>query len=407
MRETTLANGLRIVTETIPGVRSAGIGVWIRQGSAHERPDRMGASHLLEHMVFKGTGRRTPREIVLDLESLGGSVDAYTSREHTSFQARVLGDHLPIALDVLSDLVLDPLIRQEDLVLEREVVLEEISAVDDTPDDLVFELHGAHLWAQHPYGQSILGTPETVGGLNAETLRTLHQSRYTGGNMVIAAAGHVEHDQVVEQVSKLLGGLPRGEPAPQLAGVPPVQSGIERVTRDCAQSHIVFGCVTPGHADPLRYPLVLLSAAFGGGMSSRLFQRIREELALGYSVYSYQSFHALAGISGVYLGTRPGWEEQAVEAIVGEYADLAHNGLPTRELDQIKQQVKGQVMLSLESTSARLYRLAGFALYDQPYRTLDDVLGRIDAVSEEDIALAASRYFAPDSQMVLTLGPGG
>jgi len=407
MRETRLSNGLRVVTESIAGVRSAGVGVWIRQGSAHEHPDRMGASHLLEHMVFKGTQRRSARQIVLELESLGGSIDAYTSREHTSFQARVLGDHLPIALDVLTDLVRDPLIREEDLALEREVVLEEISAVEDTPDDLVFELHGDHLWGQHPYGQSILGTPQTVRALDSPTLKALHERRYTGCNMVIAVAGYVDHDRVVEQVTELMGDLPTGEPTAALPKVPTTRAGRARIERDCAQSHIVFGCVTPGHGDPARYPLVLLSAAFGGGMSSRLFQRIREELALGYSVYSYQSFHALAGVSGVYLGTRPGWEDQAIEAIEGEYDRLAREGLPAAEFAQIKQQVKGQAMISLESTSARLYRLAGFALHNQPYRTLDDVLGRIDAVTPDDIATTARDYFAPDNQMVFTLGPDG
>lgn len=405
MRDTTLPNGVRVVTEAIPGVRSAGVGIWIKQGSAHEDRARMGASHLLEHMVFKGTERRSPKQIVLELESLGGSIDAYTSREHTSFQARVLGDHLPIALDVLSDLVRAPLIRDEDLDLEREVVLEEISAVEDTPDDLVFELHGEHLWDRHPYGQSILGTPRTVSALDSQTLKRLHASRYTGRNMVIAAAGYVDHDRVVEQVAELLGDIPEGDPVAPLADPPPPHAGLERVERDCAQSHIVFGCVTPGHTDPLRYPLVLISAAFGGGMSSRLFQRIREELALGYSVYSYQSFHAMAGVSGVYLGTRPGWEDQAIQAIAAEYGRLATEGLPSDELAQIKRQVMGQVMISLESTSARLYRLAGFALYDQPYRTLDEVLTKIDAVSEADIASAAERYFAPESQTVLTLGP--
>lgn len=405
MRDTVLDNGVRVLTEEIPGVRSAAVGVWVKVGSAHEHPSRMGVSHLLEHMVFKGTRTRSPRDIVLALESLGGSIDAYTSREHTSFQARVLSDHVDIALDVLADLVLEPRLREEDLQLEREVVLEEIAAVEDTPDDLVFELHSESLWGGHAYGRSILGTPATVSALDADTLARLHGERYVGANLLVAAAGDVRHDDVLAQVRKRFGDLPAGEAVPPLGTVPSAPSGQVEVRRDCSQTHIVFGTITPGHGSDERFPLVLLAAAFGGGMSSRLFQRIREELALGYSVYSYQSFHSLAGVSGVYLGTRPGWEDRAIDAIRSEYRDLAQNALPEADLEQIKRQVKGQVMLSLESTGSRLYRLAGFALYDQPYRTLDDVLARIDGVTRDDLAAVAARYFDPDAQFVLALGP--
>ena len=403
--ETVLDNGIRVLSESIPGVRSASVGVWIKQGAAHEGPHDMGASHLLEHLVFKGTGRRSPHQLALALESLGGSLDAYTSREHTSFQARVLDEHLPEALDVLSDLVLDPLLREEDLALEREVVLEEIATVEDTPDDLVFELHGERLWRDHPYGHSILGTRETVTSMTAERLRALHGERYRGANLVVAAAGNVHHDEVVSRTAALFGPLPRGEAIAPVPAPPRPEAGRERVARDSAQTHVVFGTEVVPHADPLRYPLVLLSAAFGGGMSSRPFQRVREELGLAYAVFAFQSFYASAGISGVYVGTRPGWEERVVEAVVEEHRRLAEGGLPPEELEQTKQQVKGQIMLSLESTSARMYRLAGFALYDEPYQGLDDLLARIDAVSLEEAAEAA-RFFQPERQLVLSLGPG-
>ena len=405
MRESTLANGVRVLTEGIDGVRSAAVGVWIRQGSAHEEARTEGASHLLEHLVFKGTERRSPRELVLELESLGGSIDAYTSREHTSFQARVLADHLPIALDVLSDLVLSPRLRATDLDLERQVVLEEIATVEDTPDDLVFEVHGERLWGGHPYGRSILGSRETVEALDADTLRSIWRRAYAGRNLIVAAAGHVDHDAVVSEVGRLFRDVPEGEVAPAIAAPGAPQHGEHRIGRDTAQSHLVFGTITPGIGHPLRYALIMLSAAFGGGMSSRLFQKIREELALGYSVYSYQSFHSRAGVTGVYLGTRPGWEDRAVAAIRDEYRVLAREGLPAEELDQIKQQVKGQLMLSLESTGARLYRLAGFALHDLPYRTLDDVLARLNAVTREDVQAAAEAYFDPERQLLVTLGP--
>lgn len=402
----TLANGVQVLSERVPGVRSVSVGVWVRQGGAHEAPHELGASHLLEHMVFKGTARRTPHQIALALESLGGSLDAYTTREHTSFQARVLDAHLPEALDVLADLVLCPLLGDDDLELEREVVLEEIAQVDDTPDDLVFELHGARLWKDHPYGSPILGTRETVASLRADDLRALHARRYRGRSLIVAATGNLDHDRFYDLVGTLFGEVDPGEDPPVVPAPAEVARGIEVVPRDTAQTHLVTGSPTVPHADPRRLALVLLSQAFGGGMSSRLFQRIREELALAYTVFSYQSFYARSGLAGVYVGTRPGWEERALDAVREEYRRLAAEGLGAEELEQTRQQVKGQIMLSLESTGARLYRLAGFALHGEPYLDLDGLLAKVDAVTRDDVAAAAARFYAPDDQLVLTLGPG-
>jgi predicted Zn-dependent peptidase len=408
LQESVLSNGIRVLTEAIPGVRSVALGVWIRQGAAHEALSETGASHMLEHMVFKGTERRTPRQIALELERLGGSLDAFTSREHTSYQARVLSEHLPVALDVLADLVLDPLLRQEDLDLEREVVLEEIATVEDTPDDLVFELHGEAMWGDHPYGRSILGTRESVEALGADTLRRIHRERYRRGELIVAAAGHLEHERIVETIGERFGALPGIdlEPVPDIdfaAGGPPVDL---HVRRDTAQTHVVFGSRTPPRSDPQRYPLSLISAAFGGGMSSRLFQRVREEMGLAYSIYSFQSFYSRAGVSGVYVGTRPEGAGRAVDAILEEFGTVMREGLSADELREVKDQVKGQVMLSLENTASRLFRLAGFALYDQPRLTLDQLLERIESVTRDEIMEAAERSFNPDRQAILRLGPG-
>lgn len=400
-----LPNGVQVLAERIPGVRSASVGLWVRQGSAHEPVALMGASHLLEHMVFKGTRRRTAREIAMALESLGGSLDAFTSREHTSFQARVLDEDLPLAMEVLGDLVLDPLLRGEDLDLEREVVLEEIATVEDTPDDLVFDLHAARMWGRHPYGHRILGTTETVGGLPAEALRELHRTRYAGRSLVVAAAGNVDSAEFMDQARTLFGALPSGDGSPELPDLPARTTGEERVERPSAQAHLVFGAATPGHSDPVRYPLVLLSSALGGGMSSRLFQRVREELALAYSVFTFQSFYSLAGVSGVYVGTRPASAGKAAEAVRQELEKVAEHGIPEEELAQTKRQVKGQIMLSLESTSARLYRLAGFALHEEAFLTLDEVVARIDAVSPEEVADAARSFYDPEGMFLLHLGP--
>lgn len=406
MAETRLSNGLQVLTERIPGVRSAAVGVWTRQGAAHEDPELMGASHLLEHLVFKGTRHRTAREIAMTLEGLGGALDAYTSREHTSFQARVLDEHLPVALEVLADLVQNPLLRDQDLALEREVVLEEIATVEDTPDDLVFDLHGAHLWESHPYGHAILGTRETVAALPGEALRELHHRRYRGRNVVVAAAGNVEHRELVNRVGALFGELPGGEASPTLPEPEGGERGEVEIHRDSAQSHLVLGGTLPGHSDPRRYPLVLLSAALGGGMSSRLFQTIREELALAYSVFTFQSFYTRGGIFGVYLGTRPSAVERAGEAVKGELERVAREGLEAEELEQTKRQIKGQIMLSLESTAARLYRLAGFAVHNEPFMTLDELLGKLDAVTPGAIREAAGEFLDPERLLLLRLGPG-
>ena len=386
-------------------MRSITVGVWVRQGAAHEQADVMGASHLLEHLVFKGTERRSAHDLALALEGLGGSLDAYTSREHTSFQARVLDDHLTEALDVLADLTLDPLLHAEDLDLEREVVLEEISTVEDTPDDLVFELHGARLWGEHPYGHPILGTRDTVAAMPTEALRRIHRERYVGKNLVVAAAGNGQHGRFLEEVERLFGGVAPGERSDRVPALPEPVCGDERVRRDGAQSHLVFGTEAPPHSDPRRYALVLLSSALGGGMSSRLFQRVREELALAYAVFSFQSFYALAGMTGVYVGTRPLREERAVAVVREELARVARDGLLGDELERTKQQVKGQIMLSLESTGARLHRLAGFALYEEPYLDLDELLGCIDAVTLDEVAAAAAEFYDPDRQLLLRLGP--
>lgn len=402
---TELPGGLLVLSEEMPGIRSVSVGVWVRFGSVHEAAGELGASHLVEHMVFKGTRRRGAREIALALERLGGSLDAYTTREHTAYQARVLDEHFDIGLDVLADLVLNPSLRPADLELEREVVLEEISTVEDTPDDLVFELHSEALWGGHPYGHPILGTRETVGRLSAAELRRVHERGYRRPNLVVAAAGSVRHEALVERVGDLFAFAPDGAETAPIPEPRPAVGRTARVERPTAQTHLVLGTSTFGHGDPRRYALVLLSSAFGAGMSSRLFQRVREELGLAYTVYSFQSFYARAGIAGVYVGTRHEWADRAEAVLREELGRLARDGLTAEELDDAKGQVKGQLVLSLESSGARLQRLAGFALYEEPFLTLDELTARVDAVTLGDVRAVAAEYFDPDRQVALRLGP--
>ena len=390
----------------MPPERSAAVGIFDRTASAHERRAKMGVSHLLEHMVFKGTERRSAQQLALELEVRGGALDAYTGRDYTSFQAHVLDEDLPLAVDILTDLVRRPLLQERDLLPERNVILEEINGVLDTPDDLVHELHAAALWPTHPYGYSILGTPETVSALGTGDLREAHQGYYPA-NCVVAAAGNVNHDQLLEALERE-GWFADGAPAPPRPPVvpEPAARGVERTeVRDSTQTHIVFGTDTFPLRDPRRFALGILVNAFGGGMSSRLFQRVREQLGLAYAVFAFKQFYQSTGQLGVYVGTQPSTADAAIDAIRGEYARLARESLPAAELTDGRRQLKGQVVLSLESPSAKMHRLAGFVLHLDRYRPLEEMLADIDAVTPDEIAAVAAEFFAPERQTVVRLGP--
>ncbi len=408
VQRTVLPNGLTVLSEQVPGVRSVAFGAWVRAATLHERPEQMGISHMLEHMVFKGTERRSAKEISLALETLGGSLDAYTAREHTSFQARVLDEHLRDAADVIADLVFKPALRDSDLRLEKKVVLEEIAMVDDTPDDLVFEVHNERLWGSDGYGFRILGTRDTVSRLRTEDLRALHSAAYRPDNIIVAAAGSLEHDELVD----ILSGTGWGESAPALPGpqfaVPtprPLPPSYTHVEREGAQTQLVFGSPTFGHGDPRRYAFCLVSMLLGGGMSSRLFQRIREELGLAYSVHTYSSFYSDAGMHGIYVGTSPESADEAAETVLSELNMLAELGVPTEEMEAAKRQLKGQITLSLESPSSRMYRAAGLELYDEPFRQLDEMLALVDNIDEQMVSEICATCFRADAQTVVSLGP--
>ena len=402
---TEFPDGLVVLSEEVPGVRSASVGIWVRWGASHEPAEQMGVCHFIEHMVFKGTEKRSAREIAREIEGIGGSLDAYTTREHTAYFARVLDEDLPTAVDVLSDLVRRPLFRDDDLEVEKKVILEEIAGVDDTPEDLVFDLHARALWGDHPYGNPVLGSAATVSAATSDGLRRLWANHYQPGNFVVAAAGNLRHEELLELVrSALSGEVGSSGRAEVPEPVPAAPAQLVHV-RDTSQAHICFGSAIFPHNDPRRYAAILVSIALGGGMSSHLFQRVREELGLAYAVYTYQSFYSQAGVAGVYLGTRPDMAARATDEVRAELLRLAATGLGADELESVKNQAKGQVMLSLESTSSRLHRLAGVALYDEPYRTLDELCELIDAVSEEEVADLCRAYYAPERQTVVRLGP--
>jgi predicted Zn-dependent peptidase len=399
-------NGFTVLSERLPGVRSAAVGIWVRSASVHEPRALMGSAHLLEHLVFKGTGRRTARQLAEELEIRGGSLDAYTSRDHTSFQAHILDADVPLAVEILTDLVRHPLLRAEDLELERKVILDEIDGVHDDPEDLVFELTARTLWPEHPYGYSILGTPQTVGTMTVEEITALHRAGYYPGNCVFAGAGQVDHGQLLTVLERE--GWFEGDPAPARGPVlaQPAARGLAVAeSRDSQQSHIVLATDAFEARDPRRYALAIISNLLGGGMSSRLFQRVREELGLAYAVYSFNQLYQSAGEIGVYVGTQPATADQCEAAIREELTRLVRDGLSEPELAGGKQQLKGQVMLALESPASRMNRLASTVLYHDRYRRLDEILTEIDRVDRNTVAALLGEYFDPARWCTVRLGP--
>ena len=403
---TDLSNGLVVVTERLPGVRSAAAGVWVRTASGHESRDKMGVSHLLEHMVFKGTAKRSARDIALALESRGGSLDAYTSRDQTAFQAHVLDQDLPLALDVLTDLVHSPLLRSEDLELERNVVLEELSGVRDTPDDFVSELWSEMMWPEHPYGYSILGTPASVAALGTGDLRALHERGYHPGNTVIAVAGNVDHAAVLDTLGAL--GWFAGDARAAVPAVTPSAAarGLNHAEPDDLQQvHAIVGTDTVAAIDARRWGLSLMATVLGGGMSSRLFQKVREELGLCYAVYAWHSCYRSAGTFGVYVGTSPRTAAQALTTIGDELRRVCREGISPAELADGKGQLHGQVLLALESTVSRMARVASHALNEDEYHSIDEVLKLIDGVTVDAVAELAAEFLAPERMTTVRLGP--
>ena len=407
---TTLSNGLTVLSEFVPGVRSVAFGAWVRAGSMHETADQMGIAHLVEHMVFKGTAKYSAKALALSLEVLGGSLDAYTTREHTSFQARVLDEHLPEAADVIFELTFRPLLRESDLRLERKVILEEIAMVDDTPDDVIFDLHAARMYPGHPYGHTILGTPTTVKRLKTDDLQAWHARSYHPSQIVVAAAGNVTHEHLLDVLERTgWAGEPAGPSA--LLAAPPapvtVSAGYSHLARkDIAQTHIVLACEAPKHAASERHALAVASALLGGGMSSRLFQQVREELGLAYSVYSYYNTYFDNGQHGVYLATAPTQAREAYAVVCESMAAVAGGAMTDDEIATGISQLKGQLVLSLEGVSARLYRAAEVALYDEPYRPIDELLAELDSVTPEQVRASCAAYVDPARCTVVSLGPG-
>ena len=404
VRKQKLPNGLTLLTESIPHVRSIALGIWLNTGSRQERAERSGITHFIEHMLFKGTRSRSAEQIARSMDAIGGHLDAFTAKECVSFNAVVLDQHFTQALDVLSDMVLHPRFDPRDIQKEQGVVLEEIKSEGDNPEYLLHEIFTQKFWKDHPLGRPILGTRQTVGALDRDAIQRQFERSYHSDNMVIAVAGHLEHGRVAEQVARRFHHLkPRSNGR---AERPPLtQPHITMKEREhLEQAHLCLGVPSYPLADERRYASYLLNTLLGGGMSSRLFQKIREQQGLVYSVFSELTPYRDAGSLLIGAATSPANVLKVIASIMTELRDLKENLVPGEDLRRAKDQLKGSIMLGLESTSSRMSNLARQEMYFGRFLSLDEMLRKIEAVKAEELRQVAREFFNTDQIALTVLG---
>lgn len=403
-RKTELRNGLRIVTETLPSVRSIAIGVWVDVGSRHEAPAENGLSHFVEHMLFKGSRKRSARELAAALETLGGSLNGFTSREQTCYYARVLDEHLPIAVDVLADLTCNATLTTTHVNREKQVVCEEIKEALDNPSDKIHDLFSQTFWGKHPLGQPIMGTQSNIKSLTRPRVVDFVKKNYRAESIVIAASGSVDHNQLVKLVKKYFR-FEAGASAPASRADEPTERRINIESNSQKQTHVCLGFPALPYESEERMTLLALSSYLGGGMSSVLFQKIREDRGLAYSVYSFNDFYRDTGIFGVYLGTDKKHLTKGVELILAELKTMRKKRLGSSDLNKLKSQMKGHLILSQESTNSRMNRLARQELLIGSYQPLTEMVTDIEAVSASKLQELANLLFDLSRAQVAVLGP--
>jgi predicted Zn-dependent peptidase len=402
--KSVLGNGIRVLTEPMPHVRSVAVGVWVETGSRHEPEERGGMSHLIEHLVFKGTTTRTAEVIARTMDSVGGQMDAFTTKEHTCFYVQVLDEHLPLAVDLLTDILLRSRFDAEELEREKSVVMQEIKMVEDTPDDLIHDLFAAHVWRDHPLGRPILGTREGVTGFAREQVVDYFGQHYVPPKIIIAVAGNVTHDRVVELFSAGFDGFAR--PGRDRSETPPrTRPGINIVPKALEQVHLVMGFPGLAHAAPERYALFLLNDVVGGSMSSRLFQEIRERQGLAYSIHSGVQAFRDTGSVYVYAATDPPNFSKVLKSILVELRRLKKDGISLDELSRAKNHLKGSLMLSLESTSSRMNRLAKHEMHFGSFLSMNAMLEAIDGVRHEEVQALVNEVLDEEQLALTTYGP--
>ena len=404
IRREVLPNGLTILSEEMEHIRSVSIGIWIKTGSREEDPRWNGISHFIEHMVFKGTENRSAEDIARQVDSIGGNMDAFTAKECICFNIKVLDEHLPIALDVLSDLVLRPMFKPEDIERERGVILEEIKMDEDNPDYLVHEIFTQNFWKNHALGRPILGTKETVKRFAPTSVRKLYAERFVPSNIIVSAAGHLKHEQFVKLVAGHFEGMKPGKskfrsPVPRV--VPKI---VLRNKKSLEQVQICMGVPSYPIAHAERHASYVLNTLLGGGMSSRLFQNIRERQGLAYAIYSDLNPYRDTGCLSVNAGTSRETAGKVVRSIVAEFHKLKSELIPPEELRRAKDQLKGSLMLSLESSTARMSNLARQEMYFDRFFSMDEMIRKIEEVTSEQVKRISEEFFQPDAIAVTILG---
>ncbi len=402
---TVLDNGITIITEPMDTVRSVALGIWCSVGSRDECPADAGMSHFIEHMMFKGTPTRTAAQISESFDRLGAELNAFTSKEYTCYYSRLIDEHLPEAVDILSDMVVNASLAEDACLSEREVVLEEISRYEDQPEDQVHELFASTLLPSHPIGLPVIGQKSTVSVFDHQSAAAFHQRHYTTGNIVVAASGAVEHQAVVDMIRSQLT-LPAGARASRIHATPVSEPAISVVTKDTEQAHIVWGVTGLPSSHPDRYALAVLDGVLGGGMASRLFQEIREKRGLAYAVYSYHSHFQDTGDFAVYAGTRPDNAAEVIGLINTEVDRLVADGVTADELDRVRESIKGQMILGLESTRSRMTRLGKTEITGAELLSLDEIIERLDAVTLDGLDTLAGRIFGA-SRALAVIAPFG
>jgi predicted Zn-dependent peptidase len=401
---TTLSNGIKVITEAMSHVRSVSVGIWVSSGSRRETPEENGLSHFIEHMLFKGTTNRSAEQIARSVDSIGGNLDAFTAKEMVCYNTKVLDEHLPIAMDVLGDLVLNPAFREEDIEKEKGVILEEIKMDADSPDYLVHEIFSANFWKDHPLGKPILGTRETVKRFNRGMVQDYYRGVYTPSNLLITAAGNLQHERLVELARQRFETLAQAAPEPPQKA-PATHARISlKSKKDLEQVHVCLG--VPSYPIPHedRFTCYVLNTMLGGGMSSRLFQNIRERQGLAYAVFSELNPYSDTGCLSVYAGTSLEAAKQVVESVLREFTDLKQATAPAEEVRRAKDHLKGSLMLSLESTSSRMSNLARQEMHFRRFFTLDELAESIEKVTAEDVQRVAQTFFDQKNVALTVLG---
>ena len=399
-----LGTGLRLITESMPHVRSVSIGVWLTRGSRHESEECGGIAHFVEHMLFKGTATRTAEDIAQEIDSIGGQLDAFTAKEYASYYIKVLDEHLPTAVDLLSDIVMNPNFEQEDLERERKVILEEIKMVEDTPDDLVHELFTQHFWEGHALGRPILGSPESVESFTPGILRDYFRSAYVAPNLIVSAAGNLEHAHVRDLISAAFGKLPEAR-APFDETAPVVVPQVIVRAKELEQSHVCLGTNSYPQNHPDRYVSYIMNTVLGGSMSSRLFQNVREKRGLAYAVFSGLSAYRDAGSITIYAGCANEAVPEVVDLCVEELRGMKAAPVPDSELRRAKDHLKGSLMLSLENTASRMSHLARQEIYFERHFGLDETLAGVERVTAADVTRVATDLFSNGSLSATIVGP--